>query len=205
MNAQAPGRCIGLTGGVACGKTTAANFFAALGVPVVDTDLISRRIVTPPSTCLTQLVQAFGTRILHADGTLDRAVLRAEIFANPHSKKTVEAILHPAIRQQAFAEAQQAAATHPLVLVVIPLLAEPGVAEHYQWLHRVIGVRCDKVLQRQRLCARPGIDELLAEQMIAAQVRDDMRAALVTDWLDNNSNPEALEQQILRLYPALLR
>ena len=198
-----PGRCIGLTGGIACGKSTVAEAFAARGVPIVDTDLISREVVTPPSPYLAQLVAALGTDIVQPDGTLDRAALRKQIFTDPHSKQTVESILHPAIRQRAYATAQSAAASHPLVLVVIPLLAESGVAEHYQWLDRVIGVRCTPALQRQRLRARPGIDDALTEQMIAAQVTDTARAHLVTDWLDNTGSRESLMQQVAALHSSL--
>ncbi len=199
-----PGRYIGLTGGIACGKSTVADAFAARGVPIIDTDLISRQVVTPPSPYLAQLVDALGAHIVQPDGTLDRAALRALIFADPLSKKTVESILHPAIRQQAQAAAQQAAATHPLVLVVIPLLAEPGVAEHYPWLDRVLGVRCTPALQRQRLRARPGMDDAMTDQMIAAQVTDAVRESLVTDWLDNTGSRESLMQQVAALHPLLL-
>lgn len=204
MTSTRLGRCIGLTGGIACGKSTVAEIFAERGVSIVDTDLISRAVVAPPSPWLDQLVETFGTEILQDDGRLDRAVLRQRIFHDPQAKTQVEAILHPAIRQQAYTEAQAAAASHSLVLIVVPLLAEPGVATHYAWLDRVIGVRCTPAIQRERLRARVDIDPAQADRMLAAQVSDEARMPLVTDWLVNNGSRESIQQQVIQLHHALL-
>ncbi len=198
------GQALGLTGGIACGKSTVADAFAALGVPVIDTDVISRTLVTPPSPWLDRLVDHFGVQILLPDGSLDRAALRQRVFTEAEAKQQVEAILHPAIREQAFTQAQRVTQQHPLVLVVIPLLAEPGVAAHYDWLNRVIGVRCTPRMQRERLLSRPGVDAALADRMIAAQVSDTEREVIVTDWLDNTGTRAALHAQVLDLHRRLL-
>ncbi|WP_407276545.1 dephospho-CoA kinase [Halothiobacillus sp. DCM-1] len=204
MTEPSPGRLIGLTGGIACGKSTVAEIFSTLGVPVVDTDVISRTVVAPPSPCLDQLVEAFGHGILQPDGSLDRPALRQRIFHDKRAKQRVEAILHPAIRELAHAQAVQAAQHHPLVLIVIPLLAEPGVAAHYHWLEAILGVRCSPAQQRARLMNRPGIDPDLAERMLAAQVTDAEREPIVTHWIDNDGDRDALRPQVVQLHQRLL-
>ncbi len=117
---------IGLTGGIASGKTTVANLFAALGVTIVDTDVLSREVVEPGSPLLGQITDHFGLAVRSDDGTLNRQELRKRVFEDPEQRKWLEALLHPAIR--ALTDQRCAAATGPYVMVAIPLLVETGGA-----------------------------------------------------------------------------
>jgi dephospho-CoA kinase len=198
------GFIVGLTGGIASGKSTVTQFLAAQGAPIIDTDLLSREITAPHQPALALIVQTFGQNLIKPDGTLDRAALRHIIFNDPIARAELECILHPAIRALAYQRAKAAAIRSPYVVVVIALLAEPRVKPHYRWLNRVIGIRATPALQRDRLLQRPGIDAELASQMLAAQSTDEQRAPLVDDWLDNTGDLIQLETQVQQLHRHLL-
>ncbi|WP_410474717.1 dephospho-CoA kinase [Guyparkeria sp. TX1] len=194
------GRIVGLTGGIASGKSLATSIFAELGIPIVDTDAISRELVEPGSPCLDEIQARFGDEILLEDGRLDRDRLRRLILDQPAERAALEAILHPAIRVRARERATAAAHHAPYVLVVVPLLAEASVWPAYRdWLDAVITLTAPPALRRERLAARPGIDAGQAEQLIAAQVDDRARRAIADFELVNDRSPEALREQILEL------
>lgn len=197
---ETTGRIIGLTGGIASGKSLATAIFAELGIPIIDTDAISRELVEPGSPCLNAIRARFGDEILLEDGRLDRHRLRQRILDQPAERTALEAILHPAIRARARERATAAAHHAPYVLVVVPLLAEASVWPAYRdWLDAVITLTAPPILRRERLATRPGIDVSQAEQLIAAQVDDRARRAIADFDLINDRSPEALREQIIEL------
>ena len=197
---RTPGRLIGLTGGIASGKSLATGFFAELGIPVIDTDTISRELVAPGGECLESIRQRFGDAVIQADGQLDRATLRQRILADPDDRAALETILHPAIRREARRQALEAAKNAPYVLVVVPLLAEDTVWPAYRdWLDAVVTLTAPLSARRQRLRARPGLDDEQADALMAAQVDDDARRGISDHELDNSGTPEDLRRQVQAL------
>jgi dephospho-CoA kinase len=171
-------RVVGLTGGIASGKSYVAEALAARGAHIVDTDLLARELVQPGSEALALIVEHFGTSVLEANGALHRRALRERIFGNPAERTALEAILHPRIRALAaklVQSAQALAPAPPYVLVVIPLLQEKA---SYVFLHEVLVVDCHPKTQRLRLMQRDQVTEGLAQQMIAAQLDRFSRLAL---------------------------
>lgn len=189
--------CVGLTGGIASGKTTVAKAFAARGIQVVDTDLIARQVVAPGQPALAAIVARFGPTVLQADGGLDRARLRQRVFADPASRADLEAILHPLIRQEA--ARQVMAATSPFVLLVVPLLIEHQ-AEYATLIDRVLVVDCSPEEQQARLLNRDGGDFETARAILATQVDRATRLAAADDVLENMADSIALEAKVEGLY-----
>ncbi|MDE2408342.1 MAG: dephospho-CoA kinase [Xanthomonadaceae bacterium] len=188
---------IGLTGGVASGKSAVEACFQALGVPVADADAAARAAVAVGSEGLAEVVAAFGTQVLGGDGGLDRAAMRRRIFADPAARTRLEAILHPRVRTL-LAEACRAA-TGPYAVASIPLLAEGGGRRVYPWLDRILVVDVPEDVQLARLLHRDGIDEALARRMIAAQATRGQRLAIADDILVNDGALAALPGQVLAL------
>jgi dephospho-CoA kinase len=186
---------IGLTGGIACGKTTVANLFAALGVPVIDTDLLAREVVASGSPLLAQVAAHFGPRVLMPDGSLDRRELRSRVFADPASRLWLEQLTHPAIRR--LTDERCDAAHGPYVIVAIPLLVETGAAERFD---RVLVVDCEPEVQIARLTARDGISREEALSMLAAQAPREARLAVAHDVIHNDSDSDRLRNQVESLH-----
>jgi len=186
---------IGLTGGIASGKSTVANLFAALGVPIVDTDVLSREVVAPGSPLLRQITDHFGMQVQSGDGSLDRQELRKQIFADPRERKWLEALLHPAIRE--LTEARCEAAAGPYVIVAIPLLVETGGEARFD---RVLVVDCDPDLQIARLIARDGTRREEASRMLAAQASRAERLAAADDVIHNDGDIARLRDQVEKLH-----
>ncbi|AHY57944.1 dephospho-CoA kinase [Stenotrophomonas rhizophila] len=195
---------IGLTGGIAAGKSELSRRFEALGITVADADVAARDVVAPGSEGLARITAHFGPDILLADGQLDRAALRERIFASAQERQALEAITHPAIRQQLRATCEQA--TGPYAMAAIPLLAEAGGRQQYPWLDRVLVVDVPVAVQHARLLQRDGITAELADRMIAAQASREQRLALADDVVVNDGQPEHLQakvEQLDRLYREL--
>lgn len=189
---------IGLTGGVASGKSTAARAFEALHPGcVVDADRAARAVVTAGSAGLAAVVARFGTEVLTADGQLDRAGLRARVFADATERRALEALLHPRIH--AWMAERAAAATTPFVLMDIPLLAESGGREAWPMLERILVVDVPVSVQRARLRARDDINDALAERMIAAQASRAARLALADEVIVNMGGLEDLTATVARI------
>ncbi len=180
-----------VTGGIAAGKSAVCEAFARRGVPVIDTDDLARRVVKPGTPGLASLSAAFGEAILAPDGTLDRAALKARIFADPAARRRAEAILHPLI--EAEAKAQVASLAAPYCLIAVPLYAE---TETFRWADRVLVVDVPIEVQIERLCRRDRIDRPAAERMLAAQAGREARLALADEVIDNRGTPPALEAQV---------
>ena len=188
---------IGLTGGVASGKSVAARCFEALGVAVIDADVAAREAVAPGTDGLAAIVEAFGPTALEADGGLDRAAMRRRIFNDDAARRQLEAIVHPRVRAALHAASERA--TGPYVIVAIPLLAEGGGRDGYPWLDRILVVDVPVQLQVARLLERDAVDEALANRMVAAQADRLARLAIADDVLVNSGTVEALNLHVAAL------
>jgi dephospho-CoA kinase len=187
---------IGLTGGIASGKSAASDCFASLGVPVIDTDLISRELVQPGTEGLQQIIENFGESILDETGMLDRARLRAIVFASDDKRQLLEEILHPAIRnrvEELVAEITQA----PYVIIVIPLLFE---TRYPIPVDRVLLVDVNEDLQLERLIQRDNLDREQARAMLRAQTTRQQRLQMADDIIRNNGSIEELHAQLRTLH-----
>lgn len=192
---RSPALRVGLTGGIASGKSTVGGLFGLLGVPLIDTDQIARDVVQPGSPVLANIVARFGPQLLQADGQLDRRGLRNIIFADAAARADLEALIHPAIAPET--EARSAAARGPYLLIAVPLLAEKQLAHRYD---RVLVVDCDPELQWQRLTLRDRISPQQAKAMLAAQARREQRLAIADDLLFNNGTLPELVSQVESLH-----
>ncbi len=188
---------IGLTGGVASGKSEVTRRFEALGIPVADADVAARRVVEPGQPALRRIAARFGAAILLADGSLDRRGLRAIVFADPAARRDLEAITHPAIR--AMLEAKCRAATAPYAIAAIPLLTEAGGRASYPWLSRIVVVDAPEALQHARLMRRDDVDAALAKRMIEAQASREARLALADDVVLNDGDATQLDAAVASL------
>lgn len=186
---------IALTGGIASGKTAVAELFAKLGVPVLDTDQIARDVVAPRMPALGQLVAEFGAEILDAHGKLDRARMRERVFSDPEQRRKLEAITHPAIREEL--ARRSAAAGGDYQIHVIPLLVETGRAVAYD---RVLVVDCPQAAQIERLVARDGTSREQAEEILAAQVSREERLNAAHDVIENTGTLADLERFVQTLH-----
>jgi dephospho-CoA kinase len=191
---------IGLTGGIASGKSTVTQRFAELGVPVIDADVSARNVVERGKPGLEQVVRRFGPGVLDAHGNLDRPALRALIFNDSGSRQTLDAILHPLIR--ADMEQQAATATGPYLVMSIPLLVEGGRA--HDRVDRVLVVDVDEALQLQRVQARDGCSETHARAILASQASREARLAAADDVLRNSGSVADLRQAVDRLHEKFL-
>lgn len=185
---------IGLTGGIASGKSEVTRRFEQLGIGVADADVAAREVVAPGSPVLRQIAERFGAGMLLADGHLDRARMRAHVFADERERKALEAITHPAIRARLQAACE--AADSPYAIAAIPLLAEAGGRAAYPWLQRILVVDTPPAVQHVRLLRRDSIDDALAARMIQAQASRAQRLALADDVIVNDGLPEQLQPQV---------
>jgi len=190
---------VGLTGGIASGKSTAAKFFGALGVPILDSDQIARDVVEPGQPPLGQLVERFGPSILTPDGHLDRPALREIVFSDPRARADLEALTHPAIG--AAMEARSAAAGGPYQILVIPLLVEKNLSAH---VDRVLVVDCEEQLQLKRLRAREGSTLEQARAILNAQVPRAARLKAANDVIHNDTDMNAVREQVAALHARYL-
>ncbi|MFO1474555.1 MAG: dephospho-CoA kinase [Lysobacterales bacterium] len=188
---------IGLTGGIASGKSEVSRRFEALGIVVADADLAARAALAPGSDGLAETVAAFGRDILAADGSLDRAAMRRRVFSDPDARRRLEAIVHPRVR--AMLAAQCASAASPYAIAAIPLLAEVGGRGAYPWLSRILVVDVPAAVQMERLQRRDGIDASLAAGMLAAQATRRERLAIADDVIANDGPLDALDAQVAAL------
>jgi dephospho-CoA kinase len=185
---------IGLTGGIATGKSTVSKQFAKLGVPIIDADEIAHALVEPGEPALRLIIQTYGSKMLQSDGRLNRAKLREQIFADEQERKRLEAILHPRIRQ--VIQEQVAQVQKPICLLSIPLLLE---TQHKYKVDRILVVDCSPNLQRKRLLIRD-ISLVQIEQILKAQTNRTARLAKADDVIYNDSDFDNLQQQIDALY-----
>jgi dephospho-CoA kinase len=190
---------VGLTGGIASGKSTAAKFFGALGVPIIDTDQLARDVVEPGQPPLERLVERFGPSILTEDGHLDRPALRNIVFSDPKARADLEALTHPAIGVAV--ETRSAEAGGVYQILVIPLLVEKGLGSQ---LDRVLVVDCDEELQIRRLQARDGSTLEQARAILNAQASRAARLKAAQDVIKNEGDMSAVRNQVEKLHTRYL-
>lgn len=182
---------VGVTGGIGSGKTTATDYFAALGIDVVDADIASRVVVEPGKPALAAIADHFGASILQADGALDRAALRQRIFQDPKEKQWLEALLHPLIQQHISEQLQ--AAKSPYAILVSPLLIEGGQSKGCD---RVLVIDAPETLQLRRTVARDNNDPDQVQRIIDAQASRQARLDQADDVVENAGTVADLQRQI---------
>ena len=185
---------VGLTGGIASGKSTVANIFAELGVPVIDTDAIAREVVAPGQPALEAIRNRFGDHMIDASGNLDRAAMRREIFTNEDARHDLESILHPRIGEETRRRAD--AAGGPYQIIVVPLLTTSRLID---FVDRVLVVDCDEDTQIERLLARDTETIEQARRILAAQANREERLAIADNVIDNSGSLDATRKEIIRL------
>jgi dephospho-CoA kinase len=191
---------IALTGGVAAGKTAVARRFEALGIHVHDADVAAREVIEPGSEGLAAVVDTFGSEVLDPAGRLDRPAMRRRVFADPATRRQLEAIIHPRVRQ--WLADRALAERGPYCLLAIPLLAE-NIA-HYHWVDRVLLVDVPESVQIDRLIARDHIDEALALRMLSQQASRTERLALADDVIENSGDESTLDDAVATLHQRYL-
>jgi dephospho-CoA kinase len=186
---------VGLTGGIASGKSTVARLFAALGVPIIDTDEIAREVVAPGSALLARLVARFGNAIVTSEGALDRTALRSIVFSDPTARRDLEGLTHPVILERM--RLKSAAAPGPYQILAIPLLVETKADGE---VDRVLVVDCDEETQLRRLQVRDGSTLAEARAMLAAQASRAERLAAADDVIVNDGDLHRLRDQVEKLH-----
>jgi dephospho-CoA kinase len=186
---------IGLTGGIASGKTLVESAFRDLGVPVVDADQAAREVVAPGEPALEAIREAFGSEVLMADGALDRRRMRGIVFADPEARKRLEAITHPAIRERLLRWRE--ALSSPYGILSAAIMVESGLAT---LADRILVIDVPETVQLVRLMHRDGMPEALAQQMIEAQASRAERLARAHDVLRNDDAPGVTELAVKRLH-----
>jgi len=192
---------IGLTGGIASGKSVASDYFASLGVPVIDTDLISRELVQPGSAGLQRIIETFGESVLDTHGVLDRARLRKIVFASDNKRTQLEDILHPLIRDRV-GKLITEIVNAPYAIIVIPLLFE---TRYPVPVDRVLVIDADENRQLERLLKRDDISLEQARAMLRAQASREERIRRADDVVVNDGSLEALQAQLLDLHQEYLK
>ena len=187
-------KLVGLTGGIASGKSAVAKILGQLGAAIVDADVLSREVVAPGHDGWNEIVATFGRDVLQADQTLDRQKLRTLIFNNPDARKQLEAIIHPRVRALAEQRIREhTAAGFQLIVYEVPLLFEGKI---HEWLRPVILVACNVDMQRQRLQQRDGLDAAAAQKHIDAQMSLEEKRRLADYVIDNDGSLADLESQV---------
>lgn len=185
---------VALTGGIASGKSTVADMFAALGVPIIDTDVIARELVQPGQPALDEIRNRFGNEVIDDTGNLDRRTLRSMVFADENARLDLEAILHPRIGAETRRQAD--AAEGPYQIIVVPLLVGSPLT---QFVDRVLVVDCDEELQLQRLLARDTETVEQARRILSAQASREARLAIADDVISNNRGLDETQRQVREL------
>ena len=191
---------IGLTGGIASGKTTIANFFEKLRVPVIDADEIAHDIIKPNTNIYQTIVSHFGRNILRDDQTIDRKKLRDVVFQNPRERQWLESLLHPVILHNMVEAIQNVNA--PYCICVIPLLAESSGID---FIHRVLVVTSGKQLQLNRATKRDVASAESIENIMASQSSHEDRIKIANDVIENNGDLAQLEKKVAELHERYLK
>jgi len=186
---------VGLTGGIGSGKTTVAEGFSALGVPIIDADQLARELVEPGQPALNEIIEVFGKASIAADGQLERAWIRQQIYSDAGLKLRLETILHPKIRQRIktlISDIQD-----PYCIVVIPLLLE---TQQTDLVNRILVVDLPEKEQRQRVAARDGLSDNTIMAIIQSQADRSTRFAAADDVIVNDSDIDSLTGRIQKLH-----
>jgi dephospho-CoA kinase len=191
-------KLVGLTGGIACGKSTVAAILRRLGAAVINADELSREVVQPGQEAWKEIIATFGADVLQKDKSLDRKKLRQIVFHNPEERKKLEAIIHPRVRSLAEQRMRElAAAGNSIIVYEVPLLFE---AQIHLWLRPVILVACDLATQKQRLRERDHLTDIEAQQHLNAQMTLEDKRKLADCVIENNGTLAELEQQVRAVF-----
>ena len=185
---------IGLTGGIGSGKSTVSGLFEALGIPVIDADVIARSLLEPGTEATRQVIRIFGNDIAANEQEIDRARLRECVFDNADARKKLESILHPIVHQKI--RQQVEAITSPYCIVVIPLLFEAG---HQDLVDRILVVNTSREKQIERAASRDRASVEEIQKILNTQIDPEERLARADDIIDNNDGIEQLESQVHEL------
>ena len=191
---------VGLTGGIGCGKTTVSDLFQALGVPVIDADIVARQVVAPGSPCLTAITEHFGPDILLESGELNRSLLRQKVFSNTEDKTWLNNLLHPAIRQKILSELAEVQSAY--AILVAPLLLENGLEQYVQ---RVLVIDVPESVQVRRTLARDNTSEEQVKAIMAAQLPRQERLKRADDVIANDSSVADLTSKVAALHQQYLQ
>lgn len=186
---------IGLTGGIASGKSTVADMFAKLGATIIDTDVIAREVVAPGRPALDEIAATFGDSFIDDDGSLDRGALRKLVFADDQARQRLEAIVHPRIQDETYRLTDQAKGHYQII--VVPLLVHSSLMDS---VDRVLAVDCDEETQIRRLTARDAESEDQARRMLAAQSSREERLAIADDVIRNDGSLASTRDQVAALH-----
>lgn len=186
---------VGLTGGIASGKSTVAELFSNYGIPIIDADLIARELIEPDQEAFEDIIQTFGDQVLNVDGSLNRPILRQLIFSDAVVKQKLERILHPRIRQKLLEQSQ--ACNTIYCIMAIPLLVEADMTD---LVDHVLVIDLEPALQLERLCQRDNISETEAQDSINSQCDRQQRLAISDDIIVNNGSMDSLKQHVEKLH-----
>lgn len=190
---------IGLTGGIASGKSTVAGFFAEHNVPLIDTDIIARKLVEPNKLALDEIRSTFGNKVFDSQGRLDRRFLRKLVFSDVSMRRNLESILHPKIRGEIATQSESAGG--PYQIIVVPLLVESPMQK---LMDRILVVDCDEDIQLKRLLIRDSEDENQAHRIMAAQSSRKEQLAIADDIIYNNDDLTSTRKQVDDLHSEYL-
>ena len=192
---------IGLTGGIGCGKTTVANFFAELGVSIIDTDVIAHSLTTPGGAAITRIQEEFGVEFITHDGAMDRQKMRDLVFKNPDAKQRLEKILHPKIRLACEAAAQVAQGSY--LIFVVPLLIESG--NWSQRVQKILVIDCEEETQITRVMQRNHFDRQQVLDIMRAQISRTERVQHADDVVNSEQDLMQVKQQVEVLHQKYLK
>ncbi len=190
---------VGLTGGVASGKSTVTELFQQLGITVIDADMIARGLLNKNTDSYRQVIKHFGHDVLMENGDIDRAWLRARIFSDRNAKQALENIIHPQVRQQMLAAVSECDA--PYCILSVPLLVE---AQMQDLVDRIVVVDADEKTQLSRLMARDNISQSEAVKMLQSQCQRAQRFTVADDIIDNSQTIDSLRPQVEQLHQQYL-
>ena len=187
---------VGLTGGIGSGKTVVSSRFARLGAAVIDADLMARALTAPGGQALPAIRAAFGAAVFDPAGELDRRVLRQRVFGDAEARKTLEAIVHPMIRNEV--EQAMTRVSGPYALLVVPLMLETGA--YRDRIQRLLVVDCPRAVRIERVMARSGLTREEVEAIVATQATDTQRREAADDTIDNAGTLDALDAAVAALH-----
>ncbi|MFP7493340.1 dephospho-CoA kinase [Terribacillus saccharophilus] len=190
------GIVIGLTGGIASGKSTVSNLFRDCNIPVVDADIVAREVVEPGEPALAAIVEAFGSDVLLVDGSLDRPKLGSIIFRDPKKREQLNTIVHPVVRERMTADRDRLLTQHPAVVLDIPLLFE---GDQLHLVDKIVVVTVDPQVQLERLMIRNDLTEQAALDRINSQMPLSEKAARADAVIDNNGSKAQTKVQLEKL------
>ena len=185
---------IGLSGGIASGKTIVSDEFSSLGADIIDTDIIAKELIFPGSETLNEIVSVFGENVLQDDGNLNRKLMRQIIFSEKDKKITLEKIMHPKIQNEVKLKIQSASGQYQII--VVPLLLQSPILD---FVDRVLIIDCNEKIQINRLMNRDNISEELAKKMIENQSKREERLAIADDVILNEGRIEEIKHEVKKL------